>query len=129
MGHRYTSFNDTGSSVTGDVNPAPSKPAILLDSQGNIFERSKPQYEDVGSVVNVLDHGVSNNGQGDQSSAINSVLGSSVGSVVFFPAGVYTVESTIKVPVGTRMVGEGWSQIMASGSYFADIDNPKVMLQ
>lgn len=118
----------TGGKRNGFVEPAPDKPAALLDGNGAYFTRSKPQYPGI-DVVSATDHGIANDGTGDQTSAINSLLSSNVGSVVFFPAGVYLVQGTVKVPVGSKIVGSAWSQIMGTGSYFSDADNPKVMVQ
>jgi hypothetical protein len=56
-------------------------------------------------------------------------LSSNVGSPIFFPAGIYLVKGTVYVPVGSIILGEGWSQIMGTGSYFEDALNPKVMAQ
>lgn len=129
-GYQYLPSGGSGKR-TGFVNPAPAKPESLLDSNGAYFTRSKPQYEavGVGSVVVATAHGIANDGTGDQSSAINSLLSGNVGSLIFFPAGVYMVTSTVKVPVGSKIVGSGWSQIMGTGSYFQDETNPKVMVQ
>lgn len=126
-GYQYLP-DGSGGKATGFVNPAPEKPAALLDGNGAYFTRSKPQYETDNPIV-ATDHGISNDGTGDQSGAINSLLSGNVGSVIFFPAGVYMVENTVQVPVGSRIVGSGWSQIMATGSYFQDVDNPKVVVQ
>jgi glucan 1,3-beta-glucosidase len=35
--------------------------------------------------------------------------------VIFLPAGTYIVTDTIVIPQGTKIMGEVWSQIMASG--------------
>ncbi|KAI0103923.1 pectate lyase superfamily protein-domain-containing protein [Nemania sp. FL0031] len=129
-GYQYLP-NGSGGKRQGFINPAPNKPAALLDSSGSYFTRSKPQYENVvsGSVLVATAHGVSNDGTGDQTTAINSLLSSNIGSLIFFPAGVYLVKGTVKIPVGSTIVGSGWSQIMATGSYFQDEDNPKVVVQ
>ena len=132
LGYQYTSLNATQPTFTyGDISPSPSKPAMLLDGNGNYFTRSRPQYETLGagSLVNILDHGVVNDGTGDQTNAINSVLSGNVGSVIYFPAGVYAVQGTVNVPVGSKITGELWPQIMATGSYFEDENSPKVMVQ
>ncbi|KAG9760638.1 pectin lyase-like protein, partial [Aureobasidium melanogenum] len=128
-GRRYTTLDGKGTSTTGFVTPKPSKPASLLDANGTYYARSKPQYEFISGVVNVVYHGISNEGTGDNTGAINTILRESVGSMVFFPAGVYRVEGTVEVPVGSVIVGAGWSQIMAAGSYFEDETNPQVMVR
>lgn len=114
MGMRYQSLDGSGSYVTGLLDPAPNKPASLLDSSGNIFSRSRPQYEDNPSFVIATANGISNDGTGDQSAAINTLLSSNVGTPIFFPAGIYQVQSTVSVPVGSILVGEGWSQASCS---------------
>ena len=72
---------------------------------------------------------MSNSNTGDQSGPINTLLSGNVGSVIFFPAGVYLVENTVKVPVGSIIIGSGWSQIMGSGSHFKNAEKPAVMVQ
>lgn len=121
----------SGSRRQGHVSPAPDKPESLLDSDGYYFTRSKPQYEDVSasSIIVATNNGISNSGDGDQTDAINSLLSGNVGSVIFFPAGVYLVKGTVKVPVGSKIIGSGWSQIMGAGSYFEDEANPQVVVQ
>ncbi|KAI0397046.1 pectate lyase superfamily protein-domain-containing protein [Xylariaceae sp. FL0594] len=116
-----------GGKRSGFINPAPNKPAALLDGNGAYFTRSKPPYEAIsaGSIVVATSHGISNDGTGDQTSAINSLLSSNVGSLIFFPGGVYLVKGTVKIPVGSKIVGSGWSQIMGTGSYFQDEKQPK----
>ncbi|KAK1458297.1 hypothetical protein CMEL01_15644 [Colletotrichum melonis] len=116
---------------SGFMNPAVKKPQGLLDGSGRYFVRSKPQYESAGTggIIVATANGVSNDGTGDQTEAINSLLSSKKGSVIFFPAGVYMIKGTVKIPVGSRMIGSMWSQIMGSGPYFEDESNPKVMVQ
>ncbi|OTA67732.1 glycoside hydrolase family 55 protein [Hypoxylon sp. EC38] len=131
MGKRYTSIDDSGAYQIGFLNPVPSKPTVLLDSTGKFYTRSKPQYELFAGVdfIVVTDHGVSNDGTSDQADAINTILYDYIGKPVFFPAGIYLVKSTIFVPVNSVLIGEGWSQIMASGDYFSDEKNPQVVVR
>ncbi|KAF4186957.1 hypothetical protein CNMCM7927_004692 [Aspergillus lentulus] len=125
----YQTLSDGSSgSRTGFVSPAPRKSPGLLDSSGAYFSRSKPQYAGSTPIV-ATDHGVLNDGTGDQTAAINSLLAANAGSIIFFPGGVYLVKGTVHIPVGSIIVGSGWSQIMGTGSYFEDAKNPKVMVQ
>lgn len=126
-GYRYLP-DGSGGKATGFLNPAPNKPPALLDGSGAYYSRSKPQYFGETPVV-ATQHGVSNAGTADQTSNINALLSSNVGSLIFFPAGIYLVQGTVKVPVGSRIIGSGWSQIMATGSFFADANSPKVVVQ
>ncbi|KAK6527262.1 hypothetical protein TWF281_010450 [Arthrobotrys megalospora] len=128
-GRIYDAYDSKGTVITGVPKYLPSKPAGLLDSSGKFFVRSKPQYAGLGagSFYNVKSAGAQGDGQADDTTAINNALKS--GKIVFFPAGIYKVTSQIFVPVGSKIVGESWSQIMGTGSYFADATNPKVMVK
>lgn len=116
MGRRYTGLDGEGSYAAGLIDPAPKKPASLLDSSGKIFSQPKPQYEDylASDFVVATSYGCNNDGKSDQSAAINKLLKSSVGNPVFFPAGIYLVKDTIFIPVGSIIVGEAWSQVSAN---------------
>ncbi|KAI0542146.1 pectate lyase superfamily protein-domain-containing protein [Xylaria digitata] len=105
-------------------------PSSLRTSSG-WFARSKPQYENlgIGSFIDVRTAGAAGDGATDDTAAINSVLASAAGRVVYFPHGVYIVSDTIEVPPGTRMVGEIWSEIMGRGARFQDISDPHVMVR
>ena len=131
MGRRYTLLNGSGNYVTGSLDPVPVKSPKLLDGSGKFFERSKPQYESTtaSSFIIATKHGVDSSGTRCQVDAINRLLQTAAGAPVFFPAGVYLVEGTIHIPVGSIIIGEGWSQIMGAGSFFADERNPRVMVQ
>jgi hypothetical protein len=60
-------------------------------------------------------------------STLNNFIGQDV--IIFIPAGTYIVTDTIVIPKGTKIVGEVWSQIMAQGPKFGDMNNPHVMAQ
>lgn len=92
-GYQYLpSGRGVGGKRSGFIDPAPQKPEALLDGSGAYFTRSKPQYAGESPIV-ATDHGISNDGTGDQSRAINSMLADNVGSLIFFPAGIYLVSS------------------------------------
>ena len=109
MGKRYTSIEDSGSYQHGFIDPAPNNPAALLDDTGEFHTRSKPQYENLsaGNFITVIVNGVSNDGTGNQTDAINSILSKNMGTPIFFPAGIYLVKGTMFVPVNSVLVGEG----------------------
>ncbi|KAI2471682.1 pectin lyase fold/virulence factor [Annulohypoxylon bovei var. microspora] len=131
-GKRYN--GSVGSTQTGDVT-APAKAKGLLDSKtGFLFVRERPQYEDLSAgsfLVATTDGGCKNDGTGDQTSCVNSFLQKAVGGgqIAYFPAGIYTVGSTVLIPTGSRVQGSSWSQIQGSGFYFSDMHDPKVMVQ
>ena len=114
--------------------PGPS----LLDTgatayyRSHYFSKSRPQYEDldVGSILSVKDHGAKGDGVTDDTAAIKTALAlATTSNLIYFPAGSYIVTSTITVPPNTRMTGEVWSQLVASGPYFANVTDPMVMIK
>ncbi|TRX89679.1 hypothetical protein FHL15_009429 [Xylaria flabelliformis] len=130
-GKRYN--GSVGSTQTGDVT-APAKAESLLDNDGKLFVRSRPQYESLGAdsfLVATTDGGCKNDGTGDQALCINSFLQKAIDihKVAYFPAGIYTVGSTVVIPTGSQVQGSSWSQIQGSGYYFGDMHSPKVMVQ
>ena len=117
--------------LQGALTP-PSKPAVLLNAQGAIFERSKPQYETVplSSFISVKASGAKGDGVHDDTAAIQAVFNkATANSVVYFDHGAYLISSTVKVPKNIRITGEIWPLIMASGSAFSDQTKPAPVFQ
>ena len=137
QGHAYT----TGGSVTKRALPqvavqgslrAPNKPGNLLNGQGNIAERSKPQYENVpaSAFLSVKDNGARGDGVTDDTAAIQAIFNrASSGQIVYFDHGAYLITNTVRVPANIKITGEIWPIIMAQGSSFSDINNPKPVFQ
>ena len=94
----------------------------LLDSKGAYFERAKPQYEDlaVSNFVHVKDLGATGDGSTDDTTAFQAAVYATLGRVLFVDAGSYILTSTIIIPSGAKIVGETWSQLVATGAYFED---------
>lgn len=130
-GYRYIAANGTGSDVTGYLPTVPVRPPSLIDPAGEYFWQDPPLYSSLtaSSFVVATQSGISNDGTGDQTAAINALLDANVGTPIFFPAGIYQVQGTVQVPVGSIIVGSAWSQIMGTGSYFQDVSNPQVMVR
>ncbi|AEO70912.1 glycoside hydrolase family 55 protein [Thermothielavioides terrestris NRRL 8126] len=130
-GYRYIAANGTGSDVTGYLSKPPARPASLVNQAGEYFWQDPPLYSTLtaSSFVVATESGVANDGTGDQTAAINALLKNNVGTPIFFPAGIYQVQGTVQVPVGSIIVGSAWSQIRGTGSYFEDADNPQVMVR
>ncbi|KAI1371648.1 glycoside hydrolase family 55 protein [Hypoxylon crocopeplum] len=118
LGPTYEGSTDARSFTTGERVGNYRRHSTLVDSDGMYFERPKPQYEDrsVGDFVHVKDFGA-------------AALYSSQGKILFVDAGSYILTSTVTIPQGSKIVGETWSQLVASGSYFEDASNPKVLLK
>ncbi|KAJ3499549.1 hypothetical protein NLG97_g251 [Lecanicillium saksenae] len=105
--------------------------AKLLDSSGNYFERARPQYADMpaSAFVHTKDLGCKGDGLTDDTVAFQRALAASTNKILFVDAGTYILTSTVTVPPGAKIVGETWSQLAASGSFFSDAGNPKPMLR
>ncbi|KAH7161867.1 family 55 glycoside hydrolase [Dactylonectria macrodidyma] len=67
----------------------------------------------------------------DEAEALNKVLqyAADNNKIAYFPFGKYRVDSTLLIPVGSRIVGEAWATISGSGDYFKDSSNPKPVVQ
>ncbi|KAI1437042.1 glycoside hydrolase family 55 protein [Xylaria sp. CBS 124048] len=128
QGHQYVS--GANRDLSGNVTPN-KRPASLVGSNG-FYSRSKPQYNTLAasSFVSARSAGAKGDGTTDDTAALQSAINSATnGKVLFLDYGLYKVTGTLKVPAGTKVVGEGYPIIMASGSYFGDINKPKPMLQ
>ncbi|KAK2762137.1 hypothetical protein FQN54_001144 [Arachnomyces sp. PD_36] len=109
----------------------PEKPQVLMGDAG-VFERTKPQYEDVDAAnfLSVKSAGAKGDGKTDDTEAIQAVLDKATAEqVVYFDHGAYIITSTVKIPKNIRITGEVWPMIMASGEAFSDLENPIPMLQ
>ncbi|EON98175.1 hypothetical protein UCRPA7_6324 [Phaeoacremonium minimum UCRPA7] len=98
------------------------------------FYKSRPQYEDLplSYIINVKTLGAKGDGVTDDTAIINKALAlTDETNLVYFPAGSYIVTSTITVAPSTRITGEVWSQLVASGSAgnFQDGQNPQAMIK
>ncbi|KAG0124681.1 pectate lyase superfamily protein-domain-containing protein [Tuber indicum] len=127
QGKDHSKSNTGGSTVQGNINRAFPKPTPLLTKgQKTIFERSRPQYQDldVSQFVSVKSWGAKGDGATDDTAAIQSILDHNAGKVIYFDHGAYIISETVNVPMNTRIVGEAWPLILASGNAFKDVNNP-----
>jgi glucan 1,3-beta-glucosidase len=133
IGREYVG-SAAGSALKGAIS-GKAKPANLLNAQGAVFERSKPQYEGQSSsaFLSAKDNGAKGDGSTDDTAAIqaliNKVAANPTNQIVYFDHGAYVVSSTIKVPKGVRITGEIWPIILASGAAFSDVSNPTPVFQ
>lgn len=130
-GHKYT---PSGPSTFQGTYAAPTRANGLLASGSSAYyTKSKPQYEasPTSSFVSIRSAGAKGDGTTDDTSAINTALSSaaSSGSIVFFDQGTYKVTNTIYIPPGSRIVGESYPVIMASGSTFSNKCSPAPVVQ
>ncbi|KAM7214657.1 Pectin lyase fold/virulence factor [Rhypophila decipiens] len=67
----------------------------------------------------------------DESAALNAILqlAATNNKIAYFPFGKYRVDSTLLVPPGSRIVGEGWATIVGNGAFFKNSAAPKPVVQ
>ncbi|KAK2762469.1 hypothetical protein FQN53_007520 [Emmonsiellopsis sp. PD_33] len=96
------------------------------------FERPKPQYGTipVGNFVHMKDY-AKGDGVTDDTMAFQAAVNEFACSdkIIFVDAGSYILTNTITIPAGARIVGEGWSQLVASGSNFQDARAPRPLVR
>ncbi|KAI0438962.1 glycoside hydrolase family 55 protein [Xylaria telfairii] len=128
QGHQYVP--NANRELNGDLTPN-SRPASLTGSNG-FYSRSKPQYQNLATsdFVSARSNGARGDGNTDDTAALQKAINAATGGkVLFLDFGLYKVTGTLKIPAGTKIIGEGYPIIMASGSFFGDINNPKPLLQ
>ena len=126
------SYSSASGAAKQGSQTAVTKPAKLLNSVGNVFTRSKPQYEGVAvsSFKSAKAAGAKGDGVTDDTAAIQALFNSaSASDIVYFDHGAYVITSTVKVPKDIRITGEIWPLIMAKGTAFADQANPTPVFQ
>jgi glucan 1,3-beta-glucosidase len=127
-----TTYTPNGpNSVTGPITPN-VRPASLT-SGTSFYQRSRPSYVTVTSsnFLSIRGAGAAGDGKTDDTAKINAALSSAVAAnqIVYFDAGVYLVTGTIKVPPGAKIFGEAFPVLLSSGAFFADMTNPKPVVQ
>jgi hypothetical protein len=135
--------NATGETdfVNGNTIQGPPRPTSLVvdeaDDSGTgqlfYFTRRRPSYLDLGNsqLMDVKAYGASGNGVDDDTAILNHILSvaANISAIVYIPHGVYIISDTLYVPVGSRIIGQAWPQIMATGEKFGDMAHPKVAVQ
>ena len=113
---------------------APTKSKLLLDGNGNIFTRSRPQYEDLSLDSFITAKGTANcagDGTTDDTAAVQNLLNMAANQnkVAYFEHGAYLIKDTVTVPAGVKMTGSIWPLILADSASFSDASNPKAVFQ
>ena len=103
--------------VNGANIPAMTRNAPLLRTAydqmaPNFFTRRRPKYYHVPATrimdVKLLD--AQGDGVSDDMAVLNAILDGAVNtsSIVYFPFGVYIITDTLRVPAGSRIIGQAW---------------------
>jgi glucan 1,3-beta-glucosidase len=131
QGHEYT---PNGPIVfQGHITPATRPSPLLAAGSANYYTKTKPQYETfpVSSFMTARSFGATGDGVHDDTLALQLAVDSAAlfGRVLFVDYGVYKVSNTLQVPPGSRIVGESYAVIMASGGPWSQINNPVPVVQ
>jgi len=127
----------TRSFNAGSTLPAPLRNETLLSNSTygskNFFLRPRPQYADLGhsQVLDVKAFGAKGDGQTDDGPVLNAIfeIAANLSSIVYIPYGVYLIKDTVNVPINSRIIGQAWPQIMASGPKFENVSSPRIAVK
>ncbi|KAJ5211430.1 exo-1-3-beta-D-glucanase [Penicillium cinerascens] len=126
------SFGSYSVSVQTPPDTLLADPPDMIIYRDNYFYKSRPQYQtlSVDDIVSVTDHGATGDGSTDDTAAIVAALAlATTDNLIYFPPGSYLITETIVIPPNARITGQVWSQLVASGDHFADMTDPKPMIQ
>lgn len=99
----------------------------------NFFTRHRPQYYNLqgSQVFDVRSYGARGDGSTDDTVVLNSILGvaANLSAIVYIPYGIYVIQDTLNIPKNSRIIGQAWSQIMAKGPKFQNVNQPHVAVR
>ncbi|KAK4141196.1 pectate lyase superfamily protein-domain-containing protein [Dichotomopilus funicola] len=133
IGPAFFSGAGSGNFTLGTTSSTPRLQTLTGASNGlpktPYFSRQKPLY--VGATIVQMKKYAKGDGVTDDTAAFQSVINqyAGTGTVIFVDAGSYILTDTINVPSGTKIVGQCWSQLVASGAKFQDASNPRVLFR
>ncbi|KUJ10056.1 pectin lyase-like protein [Mollisia scopiformis] len=133
-GNVYSVNSTTPSRLTGSM-ISTTRPQTLVNSTGFYETVTPPTYAeyDVSQVIDVKDvaaHPVAGDGVTDDTASLQAILNSAAGKqLLYFPHGIYLLTDTLLIPVGSRLVGESFTEFSASGSKFKNAKQPTPMLK
>ncbi|KAL6918495.1 hypothetical protein FSST1_009990 [Fusarium sambucinum] len=121
----------------GETSNTP-RPAAIAPG-GRIPAVAAPTYRDhpIGDFMNIKDpkqnggQVIKGDGKGNEVEALTAALKYAVqnNKIAYFPFGDYRIESTLTIPIGSRIIGEAWSTISAAGDFFKKVSDPKPVVQ
>ncbi|KAI1373765.1 glycoside hydrolase family 55 protein [Hypoxylon crocopeplum] len=130
LGNAYTSNESAEAAFQKGTTFSTRRAAALVDGSGSFYRLPPPTYMEYGveQVVNVKDvpaHPVAGDGQADDTANLQAIIDKYAGcKILFFPYGIYLVTDTLVFPPGSRVFGEAWSAISATGSRFINPGAP-----
>lgn len=128
-----TSFRAAGEVPFMERDPSLTSSSIMGAGQEFFYSRRRPSYADLGDtqIFDVRAYGAQGDGVSRDDVALNAILqtAANLSAIVYIPYGIYMLEDTLKIPVGSRIIGQAWPQLMATGSKFADLDSPRAAVR
>ncbi|KAF7556581.1 hypothetical protein G7Z17_g1326 [Cylindrodendrum hubeiense] len=131
---RVTYANGTTTFLNGAALEAPVRDSSLVTGgRKQFFTRRRPMYDDLGKsqVIDVKANGARGDGVSDDAAVLNHLFSAAanMSAVVYLPFGVYLIKDTVEIPVGSRIIGQAWPQIMAAGPKFQNALKPHVAVR
>ncbi|WYZ42264.1 hypothetical protein EsH8_V_001159 [Colletotrichum jinshuiense] len=129
------------SSPKGDVNflngaelaTATRSTPLTRPNRDDFFTRRRPKYNNLGfaQIMDAREYGARGDGESDDTAILNYLFSAAanMSSIVYIPFGVYIITDTVEIPVGSRVIGQAWAQIMATGSRFQNVAKPYVAVR
>ncbi|KAH7147069.1 pectate lyase superfamily protein-domain-containing protein [Dactylonectria estremocensis] len=110
--------------------PGPSKSLRNIEY---FFTRRRPSYANLAGceLVDVKTWGAKGDGKSDDTAALSRAFAAAanMSAVVYVPYGVYIIKDTVTIPVGSRVIGQAWPQLMGTGAKFEDINKPRPVVR
>lgn len=110
--------------------PNPSK---TLRKIKYFFTRRRPSYAHLSGceLVDVKTWGAKGDGNSDDTAALNRAFTATanMSAVVYVPYGVYVIKDTVTIPIGSRVIGQAWPQLMGTGAKFENINEPRPVVR
>lgn len=132
QGHTYAADGSGATTYHGLIEPVP-RPSSLINSDGSYYTQGKPQFADrpASDFVSARSNGAKGDGVADDTSALQKTINKAVnnGKIAFIDAGTYRVTKTLNVLPGSIVIGEGYSVIMSSGSFFNNVKKPQAVVR
>ncbi|KAI8676052.1 Glucan 1,3-beta-glucosidase [Fusarium keratoplasticum] len=138
---RVTDTSGNTTFVSGGEVAAPNSASMLtrpglsssIRDTEYYFTRQRPRFVNLGGcdLVDVKAWGAKGDGKIDDTVALNRAFeaAADMSAIVYIPYGVYVIKDTVTIPVGSRVIGQAWPQLMGTGAKFEDISKPRPIIR
>ncbi|KAJ3466400.1 hypothetical protein MRS44_007058 [Fusarium solani] len=131
---RVTSADGTTAFHNGAKLDSPVRdPSLVTGDRRQFFTRRRPKYDDLGfsQILDAKGYGAKGDGKTDDTAVLRHLFSAAanMSALVYIPFGVYIITDTVEIPVGSRVIGQAWPQLMATGSKFSDALHPRVAVR